>query len=467
MTWLRVDKQSKIPIIRQLYEDIRLKILKGELQAGYKLPSSRGLASSLQISRNVVLESYEMLAAEGYILGQQGSGMYVGQNACFNGYTEIKAEKEDNKKTTGNETEDIINFRSGLPALDMFPMKKWSGLYHQVCTEMPSSELSYGDPAGCLKLRSVIAQYLFKIRGVNCNPENIIITTGAVQALQLTAKLLTTPGASVILEDPSNYDLQRILSSCGAELIPIPVDEQGMKTELLPEETHPKMVYLTPSHQFPLGGILPIQRRIELIRYARKTGAMIVEDDYDSEFRYEGPPVSSLQSLDPDRVIYIGTFSKIMFPALRVGYMVLPEHLVNRCRKLKRHSDFQTPILEQRTLSAFIEGGFLERHVAKMKKVYYRRQKKLIHALEACFKNQFKVLGASTGLHVVVKFKFEITRDQINRLKKSGVRMFPVEVHAMNQGDNLNSFILGYGNLSEEMIDEGIKRMKKAFDTKI
>ena len=463
MIWINVDRNSSVTLIRQLYDKIRNGILNGELRAGYKLPSTRELSKNLGISRNVVLEAYDMLAAEGYIDGVRGSGMYVAQNASFEGYKDTCDMDLFGKQTPAVEDNGVIYFRSGLPALDLFPIKSWSNIMKNSCMGIPASVLSYGESAGCTGLRDTLAQYLLRVRGVRCKPDNIIITTGAVQALKLTAQLLLSPGDEVLLEEPSNYDLRKILSSTGAGVIPVPVDEHGMRTQLLPEDKGVKLVYVTPSHQFPLGGILPIQRRIELIRYSRNKECYVIEDDYDSEFRYEGPPVSSLQSLDPHRVIYVGTFSKIMFPAIRIGYMVLPDKLVGKCCRLKRHSDFQTPIIEQLALASFIDGGLLERHISRMKKVYHKRQQRLIKCLEAAFPGQFTVLGKSTGLHVVVEFKFKVTNNMLGSLKKHRIRIFPVDVHSISRGSHANKFIFGYGNLTEEEIDEGVRRIKEAF----
>ncbi|MDP4092352.1 MAG: PLP-dependent aminotransferase family protein [Bacillota bacterium] len=460
MVWVDINRNSAIPMIQQIYQQIRKKILSGELAPGEKMPSSRAFAAELRISRNVVLEAYDMLAAEGYLTGEAGSGTYVSKGACLKGYNQIAAYEN---KTGGPlpVKPDGINFRSGVPALNLFPIEKWADLYKKVCQETTGKTLGYGAPEGSIELRTTLAEYLLRTRGMYCNPGSIIITTGAVQGLQLAARVLISQGDAVILEDPSNYDLQRIFLSAGAKLYPIPVDNKGMDTSLLPAGLKTSFIYVTPSHQFPMGGILPIQRRIELVGYARENGCYILEDDYDSEFRYEGAPVGTIKSLDDKNVIYIGTFSKILFPSLRIGYLVLPEELILRFRKLKKHLDVQTPILEQLTLARFITEGHLERHVLKVRKIYSRRRKKLIDCLNEFFPGCFRIYGECAGLHLVVEFDFNITKKIMNAVKKSGIDIYPVWLHSLDRNQKRNKFIFGYGNLNEELIYSGIKKLRE------
>ncbi len=359
MFW--IDRTLDIPLIRQVYEQIRTRILHGELVAGECLPPTRELASHLGISRNVVVEAYEQLLAEGYIEGRQGSGTYVAEGAYLD-----QQEKTDYLsffEMQQEEIHDFIDFRSGIPALDMFPRHIWGQIAKQVCIETSQSVFGYGYPEGRRELRHILSRYLKRTRGVHCHSDQLVITSGATQALSLIANLLLSPGDEVIIEDPITHEIQTIFSSPGSVLYPIPVDEQGMKTDLIPQNKKPSFIFVTPSHQFPLGGTLPVQRRIQLIQFARTADCFIVEDDYDSEFRYQGAPINSLQGLDPKRVIYIGTFSKILSPALRLGYLILPPSLTKRCKDLKWFMDLHTPSLQQLTLARFIDEGHLERHM--------------------------------------------------------------------------------------------------------
>ena len=278
-----------------------------------------------------------------------------------------------------------------------------------------------------------------------------------------TRRLLLSPGDEVVIEDPVTYEVQQILMSSGAQLFPVPVDERGMQTDLLPLDKRPRLIFVTPSHQFPQGGILPVQRRLHLLQFARTADCYLVEDDYDSEFRYVGSPISSLQGLSPERVIYVGTFSKILAPALRLGYLVLPAELVERSRSIKRLLDLHSPSLEQLMLAQFIESGKLERHIVRMKRVYQRRRHVLITTLRQHFSEQVEIVGDATGLHLVARFpRVTFTPEIIAAIERSGVHVYPVERHAIVKGRHLHEIILGYGHLSPAHIERGIGQLKLA-----
>lgn len=467
MLWISIDRSLHIPLFRQVYEQIRERILHGELQAEEKLPSTRELASELNVSRNVILEAYDQLLAEGFLVTRRGAGTFVAEG------TYLKTHKKtfgydffDVEKNSDHTGEDIINFRSGIPALDLFPRGNWAKLAHAVWNDTATSMFGYDFPEGRLELRQVLSRYLLKTRGVHCHPDQLVITSGATQALTLVAKLLVSQGDKIIIEDPITDDIQTIFKEAGAILHPIPVDENGMKTSLLPFPAAPKFVFVTPSHQFPLGGTLPIQRRIQLIHYSRKVDSYLVEDDYDSEFRYDGPPISSLQGLDPERVIYIGSFSKILSPALRIGYVLLPANLIEKCRKLKWFTDLHNPSIDQLILARFIDEGYLERHIHKMKKIYKSRRDVLIHCLKRTFKNKISIFGYSTGLHLVVQWKqWYFSKEMLANIEPFGVKIYPVEDHAIKKGNHHQRIILGYGHLKKEDIEEGVARLHRAIES--
>jgi GntR family transcriptional regulator/MocR family aminotransferase len=461
MLWITVDRSQKMPIIKQVYDQIRLSIVRGDLRAGEQLPSTRELARNLHVSRIVIVEVYEQLLAEGYLESRLGAGTYVSQGAYLEEVPRERLPLIHTSTDAGKEKKSLIDFRAGLPALDLFPRNLWGRLVSRVCAEASPAVFGYDHPEGCTDLRIALARYLAKTRRVRCDPDQLVITSGAAQAFSLVARLLLSPGNEVIIEDPVTYEVQRIFSAAGARLFPIPVDEDGMQTNLLLREKHPAFVFVTPSHQFPLGGLLPIQRRIHLIQFARAVGCYLVEDDYDSEFRYNGTPVSSLQELDPERVIYVGTLSKVLSPALRLGYIVLPPPLIERCRQLKRLTDLHSAVLEQLTLVHFIEEGHLERHILKMKKIYRKRRETLIAALENHFSSQIQIYGDVAGLHLVAEFgRRALTEQTFADWEEAGVRLYPVEGHAIRKGHHRSKVILGYGNLTQDEIEEGVMRIK-------
>ncbi|MDP5274898.1 MocR-like pyridoxine biosynthesis transcription factor PdxR [Chengkuizengella axinellae] len=463
MMWIPIDRTLNKPLIRQIYEQIRMQILQGRLKGGDRLPSTRVLSSNLNVSRNVVLEAYEQLYAEGFIESKQGTGTYVAEGT----YLEQEAKsisKNTNRRKPNMEVleDDVIDFKSGIPALDLFPRKKWGQISREVYLEAPDSIFGYGKPEGRSEIRDVLCDYLLKTRGVRCTPEQLVITTGATQSFSLVTQLLLSHGDDVCIEDPITHELHTIFAATGAKLCPIPVDQHGMQTELIPTNINPGFIYVTPSHQFPLGGILPIDRRIQLIQYARKHNCFIVEDDYDSEYRFEGSPISSIQGLDPDRVIYIGTFSKILSPALRIGYIILPNSLIERCKNIKWLTDLHTPTLEQLTIARFIDEGYLERHIRKMKKTYKKRRDYLKKCLDRHFGTKVNVLGDFTGLHLIAEFdKISFSNEIVKTiLKEHKVKIYPVEQHAIEKGKHCNKIILGYGNLDERTLEKGVKRLR-------
>lgn len=461
MVWLSLDKNLNQSLTRQLYLQIREQILSGELKRLEKLPSTRLLASELSVSRNVVLEVYEQLLAEGYIEARQGAGTFVAGGACLDKGEKINTVPALLPGKALQAQEDIVDFRPGVPGLDLFNSKKWAKLAQRVYQEATPSLFDYQPPEGMAKLREVLASYLQRSRGINCQADQIIITTGATQAFVLLAQLFLEAEDEIIMEDPTSLHFPAIFSGRGAKLNFIPVDDEGVITELLPQEKKPKLIFVTPSHQFPLGGVLPVQRRIQLISYARERDCYIVEDDYDSEFRFSGAPLSSLQELDPPRVFYVGTFSKALFPALRMGYIILPEPFIQKSREIKRFHDIHTPAVEQLILANYIEEGMLERQIRRAKKIYRQRRDTLIQSLTHAFDDSVSFLGTSTGLHMVVVFKHMPFDENLpGRLADAGVKLYPVEMYSVKKGSHLGKIVMGFANLTPERIMEGVRRMQ-------
>ncbi len=456
--WLSLDLNSNLTITRQIYFKIKEMILSGALSQGEKLPSTRTLADELHISRNTVLEVYNQLIAEGYLEGHHGSGTIVSPLIA----DQLKAFVRNDVNTisiSNKASVNLIDFRSGVPDLSYFPRKEWGRLYHDICYDLPASSLRYISPAGVLELRNELSQYLYRTRGISCSPDHIMIVSGSTQGLALISKLLYQENKQVITEDPLHSGLLEVISMNGFPITSIPVDDKGIRTDLLKDEECTAFLYTTPSHQYPMGGILPLTRRIDLIQYAIKNDCYIIEDDYDSEFRFEDQPVNSLYELKPDKVIYLGSFSKILAPAIRLGFILLPDELVDSYKRLKQYSDVHTEVISQHVLAQFIHNGGLERHIWKMKKLYNRKREHLLQELTEHFNNDYDITGQAAGLHVVVHFHNVVfTEDLVKQIRATGVKIYPVANYSINhRAEHQNEIILGYAHLTFEEITSGIE----------
>jgi len=451
MLGIQLERNQEISLSRQIYKSVRDGISEGRLPPGQVIPSTREMARQLAVSRNTVCEAYEMLAAEGYIETHQGAptrvapGLELGQKELL-----LQPEPQDNLRT-----EIRVDFRTGRPDLSRFPQQTWLNLVHRQAAEMPIEQWGYSGPAGLPELREEIAAWLFRSKGMTINPQDVFITAGATQALHLLAELLPIREQGIIVEDPCHMGMLRVLQRKKAKIIPIPADAQGMQTQLLNNQRCTS--YVTPSHQYPLGGILPAPRRAELIRFARNNDQYIIEDDYDSEFRYQGPPVAPLYSLDPQRVIYVGTFSKTMFPALRIGYVVLPASLQLRWCDLRTHADVQNPPFEQAALAEYLRTRRLDRHVQEMRRLYGRRRKILLDTLHKVFGNTWCPWGDAAGLHLAVQFPGRsFDADFSIRARSKGMMISSVENHSIIPGFHMDKLLLGYGHLEDKEIIDGV-----------
>jgi GntR family transcriptional regulator / MocR family aminotransferase len=477
---LNLDHDSSMPLHRQVYGELRRSILSGRLLPGQRLPSTRSLALTLAISRTTVTQSYEQLLSEGYLEARHGSGTFVCQlpdtllqTAAINTINSPKPMplrlSKYAESMVGNplalQTYPTaeISFRYGRPALQQFPIALWRKLLSRHCSS-DTAWLDYAlDAQGDLGLRTAIARYLGRARAVQCDPERIVLTNGTQQALDLILRVLIEPGDQIALEDPNYLSARKVFLSHNVNLLPIPVDASGLAIEQLINRStaNPvRLLYVTPSHQFPTGATLSLSRRLALLQWAQQTGAMIIEDDYDSEYRYGDQPIPALQGLDSsDSVIYLGTFSKVLFPSLRIGYLVLPAPLVPFITQAKWLSDRQLPMLEQRVLTDFIEAGHLESHIRKMRSHYDRLRQALVQALQRHFGSRVEILGEKAGIHVMVRFSLDISGAEIlARSLQAGVGIVPAAPCYLGEGGE-REFILGYGELEEETIIEAIKRL--------
>lgn len=454
-----LDRHSPIPLVRQLYGQFRERILSAKLAAGTRLPASRSLARQLAVSRNVVLEAYDLLSAEGFLESRQGAGTYVAAGATLEVLSSPDLPELD-RVTMGYESPPgIINFRAGTPDLAGFPRKLWLRMIREVFETPLQEMLAYGHPEGRRELREAISAYLLRQRDLVCHPDQVVVTAGTTQAIGLACQLLLKERKEVILEDPITSDIRRIAAQHGAKVLPVPVDGDGLRTALLPEMARPACIYVTPSHQFPIGGTLPIQRRIELLRYATHKDCFIIEDDYDSEFRFDGPVLSSLHSLAPDRVIYIGTFSKTLCPAIRIGYMVLPPGFISRGRRHKWQSDLHNEVISQLSLARFMAEGHYLRHLAKMRIRYRNRRGALVSCLTEHFGERVRILGSATGLHLTAEFAgCGFSAADLAEIEERGARFYGIAPHAISLvGGQENRLLIGYGNLGREEIAKGIR----------
>jgi GntR family transcriptional regulator / MocR family aminotransferase len=476
---IQLDNHSPIPLHQQLYDALRQAILSGRLLPRQRIPSSRSLSQSLGISRTTVTQSYEQLLSEGYLETARGSGTYVcvqlpdrllrsdpvpataKQSRCDISLSDYGARLQHTPFTLQTEPKASISFRYGRPAFDRFPLALWRKLLSRHSRE--ADWLDYAtDFQGYQPLRETIARYLARARAVQCHPDQLVMTNGTQQALDLVMRLLMQPGDRIALEEPGYLSARRIFLSHGASLLPIPVDESGLVVEKLiaNAEGSVRLVYITPSHQFPTGATLSLARRLELLAWAQQTGAFILEDDYDSEYRYGDRPIPALQGLDhSESVIYIGTFSKVLFPSLRLGYLVLPTHLVRLVAQAKWLSDRQLPLLDQKVLTDFIEAGHLESHIRKMRSIYDHNRQTLVQALKTHFGERIEILGEQAGIHVMVRLHLPLSDAEIlDRLAAVGVGVMSAQPHYCQPCDR-GEFVFGYAELSPEQIQAGVVRM--------
>lgn len=453
MFGILLNYKSEIALKRQIYNEIKSHIINGSLTEGESIPSTRELAQQLSVSRNTVCEAYEMLLSEGFIISRQGCATKVAKGLNILKIEPVAIAEPE----TIADNPIIADFKTGQPDLRSFPKYIWNSILRKEIESMPVDQYGYTGPQGLLKLRTEISNWLFRSRGIKVNLENIFITAGATYALHLISELLCNKDRGILTEDPCHLGMFKVLNNKDYPIWPVPVDEHGLITDNLPVR-NAAAVYVTPSHQFPLGGILPAYRRADLIRYARENDCYIIEDDYDSEFRYCGEPVAPIYSMDKEHVIYVGTFSKILFPALRVGYVILPDELHGKWKYLRTHTDVQNPPFEQAALAEYLGSRKLDRYVQKMRRVYGERRLVLINTLKQSFPNEeLRFWGDSAGLHLAVQFKDRtFDKDFINNCKRNGIRINTVEHHCISKGLHMDKLLLGYGHLQAVEITKAV-----------
>ncbi len=451
MWGIELDRASEQPLKRQIYQKLKERIMSGQIKSNDALPSTRELSQFLGVSRNTVGESYDMLIAEGFVISRQGAPTRVADGLSITKTYPAPFVNALPKR------ELKADFRTGRPDLRQFPQFLWRRLLHKASEELPLALYGYTGPQGLPALRTEISEWLLRSRGVTVSSDDIFITAGATHALHLLADLLCENGKKVLMEDPCHSGMLQTFKLKGCTVVPVPVDSQGMQTQCLPDGKDACAVYVTPSHQFPLGGILPASRRATLIRFARENDLYLIEDDYDSEFRYCGEPIAPLYTMDPQLVIYVGTFSKTLFPALRIGYVILPKQLHRRWSVLRTHTDVQNPPFEQAALAEFLRMRKLDRHVQKMRRIYGHRRQVLMEVLKDSFGSGWTAYGDAAGLHLAIDFPDKCFDETFQKsCLQNGIYIKPMESHCMEKGRHQSKLLMGYGHLEPEEIRNGV-----------
>lgn len=474
------DPALDFPLYQQLSSHLRMAILSGELIGGTKLPSTRGLAEELNISRNTVLNAYRQLLAEGYLESKEGSGTFV---APIQPELLLAAPYPDALKTTRPQPVESSPpffserakaqieafqppsgsmlprpFLPEAPALDAFPYQLWSRLIVRQARRMPRSNFTYQDSGGYQPLREAIVTHLTVSRQVHCTPEQVLIVPGSQGALDLAARMLLNAGDPVWMEDPGYPGARGAFLGAGAQIIPVPIDQKGIVVDIgIERAPQARLVYLTPSHQFPLGVTMSLSRRLALLDWAKGANAYILEDDYDSEFRYTTRPLATLQGLDDaERVIYIGTFSKVLFPSIRIGYMILPQPLVEPFLKVRRQIDIHSPMLEQAVLADFMIEGHYRRHLRRMRTLYAERRNALLEAAGAL---PLEIESPEAGIHCVGWLPDGM--DDLSLASKGleyDLDLTPVSSFSKEPMAR-KGLLLGYGGFEVQAIEDGIRRL--------
>ncbi|PQP14220.1 PLP-dependent aminotransferase family protein [Rhodococcus opacus] len=481
----RFTREASVSLHRQVYDLVRQPIIDGELPAGTRLPPGRVLSQRLRLSRHTVSSAIEQLSGEGYLVGRVGSGTFVSHH--------FAAERVDTARPPSQSTAMELSargrllaamqrspfrwddptapannpppFRVGLPAIDAFPTKEWSrALSH--AWNSSATHLGYQGPRGHFPLRSAISDYLYASRGLRCDADQIVITAGSQNGLDLTFRLLVDPGDTVAVEDPGYIGARSAAIAAGARVVGVAVDGKGLVTEdLARQQVTPRVVFVTPTHQFPTGAPMAVDRRLELIEWARANRAWIIEDDYGSEFRYAGRPCDPLSVLDREGcVIYAGTFAKVMFPALRLGYLVLPAGLVDSFEAAHVSTDIHRPHLEQVALSAFMHDGRFARHLRRTGELHAERRQRLLESLSAQLGGLLVVEQAESGLHMLTRL---VTGSNDFALSSAaaakGLDPWPLSIHY--QTTPQPGMLLGFGGSTPAVIEQAVQTLAGVLDS--
>jgi GntR family transcriptional regulator/MocR family aminotransferase len=467
-------------VMRVLHRELRSAILDGRLKPGLRLPSTRILADSWGVSRNTVMGAYDLLLSEGYLFARHGAGTYVAEALPVRTERAPVAEEPGKApdrrlsefwqspppyllKSWASTSPGDMLFRLGVPDTASFPYHIWRRLLARSLRSLAKVPAAYVEAAGRPLLREAIANHVSFARAVACNCDDVVVTAGTQQAFDLLAKILVTPGrTTVALEDPGYAPLRGAFLAFGAKIAPVPVDSDGLIVDRIPADA--RVICVTPSHQFPLGVAMSMRRRAELLEFARVNGAVVIEDDYDGEFRFGTTPRDALQTLDRSgSVFYVGTFSKSLFPGIRLGFVVAPPWAKRALTAAKQVTDWHQPVLEQDALASFISEGHMARHVRKMRKLYAERRELMMSTLQAHFSPWLEPIPASGGMHLTALAREMLDYDAIAR----SARQRNMDVRSLQtlsaNGNGQVGLVLGYGATAPQAITEGLLQLRRLF----
>jgi len=476
---IAIDRNAPKALHRQIYDAYRAAIVTGSLRPKQRIPSTRVLATELGVSRFPVLNAYAQLLAEGYIESRVGAGTVVSISipdqvtSSEPTHVRLSASCSGPRRVARRaslfprvESSPWLGgwgaFGVGQVAFDQFPLHLWSSLVARRCRNMDAKAFHYGDLKGSKALRETIASYLRTARSLHCQAEQIMVVSGSQQALEVSARVLLDPGSRVWMEEPGYRLARNVLALAGCHLVPVPVDMEGLNVAAGIERCRKaRAAFVTPSHQFPLGVTMSASRRLRLLEWAQSSGSWIIEDDYDSEYRYRGMPIAALQGLDANaRVIYIGTFSKVLFPSLRLGYIVIPSDLIDRFLTIRRAMDLGPPGFHQEVLADFINEGHFARHIRRMRVLYRERRSALVESISKELGSMAEMLGDEAGMHLAVTLRNgRSDLEMAERAARHGLWLWPLSPFYMGEPPR-QGFILGFGSTTTTEIPGAVRKLR-------